>query len=135
MKLRVKMLLGFGILIVIIVGVGIYNLLFLQNTSATYDNIVEKKIGSDKIIQDTNILVMKIYSDSYDSLLLREMEVEAKKMKKNDVLKDADKVYENIKDLKELLLEKNDIFDDLKTTFRYYIQFGIILSPFSLQTI
>ena len=69
MKLRFKMLLGFSVLIIILIGIEAYNLLFLQNTNEVITEIVDKKFETDKIVQESNTIVMKIHSDIWDAML------------------------------------------------------------------
>jgi serine phosphatase RsbU (regulator of sigma subunit) len=121
MKLRSKMLMGFGILIIILVGIAIYTLVFLSNTNGVISFIVDKRFQTDKIVQESNSTIMKIHSDIWDAMLFGKG---ARDIKVTELQADAKTVYENIRKLKELIPEKAQALDSLNSLFRSYFVFG-----------
>lgn len=127
MKLRAKMLVGFSILILILIGIEIYNLVFLQNTNAVINEIVGKKFETDKLVQEANLIVMKIHSDIWDAMLYG---IEVRDIKKSEMQIDMKKVYADIRDMKEKMPERNDTFEQLEVIFRNYVIFGSTILEF-----
>ena len=93
MELRFKMLLGFSILILILIGIEAYNLLFLQNSNQVITEIVDKKFQTDKLVQESITIVMKIHSDIWDAMLFGKG---TRDLRVTELQEDAKKIYANI---------------------------------------
>lgn len=127
MKLRFKMLLGFGIIILILVGIEAYNLTFLQNTNGIINDIVDKRFKTDKIVQESNTIVMKIHSDIWDAMLFGKG---ARDIRITELQQDGKTVYNNIRLLKEILPENDETLESFKSSFQFYFQFGTVILGF-----
>jgi serine phosphatase RsbU (regulator of sigma subunit) len=128
MKLRFKMLLGFSVLILIIIGIVIYILFFLSSVNTEITELVDTKFEIDKIIQQSNITAMTIHSEIWDAFLFGEG---AREVKKSEIAGYARAVYDDIRAMKELMPAKEELFNQLKTFYQAYIQLGYSILDFN----
>ncbi len=121
MKLKYKILLGFAALIMLLLVIEVSTLLFLQRTNTRINQIVEKQFATEKLVQDSNTIVMQIHSDIWDAMLFGKDVREARA----EALKESGRTfYANIRRLEELLPEQRTDFNTLSNIFRVYFQFG-----------
>lgn len=121
MKLRYKILLGFGMVLAILLGIELYNIFFLRNTNQSIKLLVDKQFQTQKIMQEANVIVLNIHADLWDTMLF---EADKKEDMKNQLKSNAKDFYEKVRALGEEVEEVEKSTDKIETTFRYYIQFG-----------
>ncbi len=121
MRLKYKLLLGFGILILLFMIFISYNLFFLNQSAKEINRIVENNFTTEKYIQDSYLIIMRIHAEIWDTMLF-----DIKSRQKEVVYLDnlAISFYKNIDDLSEKIPYEASSLRELRNNFRLYYQFG-----------
>ncbi len=121
MKFKYRILLGFGVFIIIFIFVIIFNLVFLNHTAQRIHNIVDTKFITEKYIQDSYQIILAIHADIWDTMLFSP---ENRQSAINDLNEKAKAFYNNLHDLSKQIPGENSSLKQISDIFRTYYVFG-----------
>ncbi len=121
MRLKYRVLMGFGILILLFMGFIVFNLVFLNQSARKINLLVENNFTTEKYIQESYLIIMRIHAEIWDTMLF---DIESRRKEKVRLDDLAKSFYKNIDDLSERIPEEEPSLQKLRTYFRLYYQFG-----------
>ncbi|MBP7901282.1 MAG: PAS domain S-box protein [Spirochaetes bacterium] len=125
MNFRRKVIIGYVLVISVFTVLTIGNVFYLDYNSDNINEILEKKLRTEKSFNDAILIVNTLHAEIWDIILFDQ---EKKNQKIEDLDFKAKLFYDSIYDLIRDYPEKKEFFKEINSNFILYYQVGISLA-------